>query len=187
MGMMNIKHFFPAALLSIAIFSGCNEAVVDNETETPESTETENEPIEPLTIQSFAEMPFTLYKIGIDGWEYSEQVNNDGDTLRTEQFSESLFHIINSNYADATIYDSELKISNGICVGMSKENFLNTFTDFSKEHRLVSIKEHYIQVHSSENFETSDRWEFHFHNDTIEFIKFDHYVDADYNFSRLEL
>jgi hypothetical protein len=187
MGMMNTKYFFPVLLLGMAVFSGCNESVVDKETDIPESTETETETIDPLTIQSFAEMPFTLYKSGMDGWVYSEQVNGDGDTLRTEQFSESLFHIINSNYADATIYDSELKVSNGICVGMSKEDFLKTFTDFSEEHSLISVKEHYIEIHSTEDFDTSDRWEFHFHTDTLEFIKFDHYVDADYDFTEPEL
>lgn len=187
--MIRTKYFFPAFIALATTLYSCSESVTENETEVPETTEeTINESVpDQLTIQSFAEMPFTLYKSGMDGWEYSEKMNQNGDTLRTEQFSESLFHIINSNYADATIYDSELKVSSGICVGMSKKNFLNTFSDYSEEHKLISVKEHFIQVHSSENFETSDRWEFHFHNDTLELIKFDHYMDADYDFSEEEL
>lgn len=186
--MQRIKHFILFAMIAW----GCqNSGPLQDESDPPQRIEkgdsTNYESQDLMTVDEFLNSPFSVYKDGIDQWIITDTIHPETfDTLTTEKFKESVFHYYNKEYIDATILDQELKITNEIHVGMSKADFKAAFEDFtiSKNAPYVHETDYSIVMSCCSNIEMNDKWEFGFHNDTLEIIKFDHYIDTDIPFIR---
>lgn len=191
------KYFLP--IFFSLIFISCNSTLqVDQEKESVNEVDSERYEIpehheaehhyDPISITNFLKIPFTVATTTSENkWIKKDSIHPvTGDTLTTKTYGESIFHIFNHHYIDATILDSDLHIANDIAVGMSKKEFKSRFINFkeSANEPYVNETDYVIILSLSSNLETNDRWEFSFDRDTLEMIQFDHYIDTDIGFSK---
>lgn len=142
-----------------------------------------------LDVNDFVAFPFTVMgpPNQLGAWTEIDKVYSN-DTLRTIRFKDSEFRVMNHTYVDATIYDKELKLVHNIYVGMSRAEFESRFSNIEESDNKPYVKksENSIVLSCCADLELYDKWEFEFHKDTLDLIKFDHYVDMDLEFPNIE-
>lgn len=142
-----------------------------------------------VTVNDFMEIPFTVMgpKNQLNEWKEKDKVYGE-DTLRTIRFKNSVFRVMNHTYIDATIYDEELKVVYDICVGMSRNEFESRFATLEENDHRPYIKKdkNTVLLSCCSDLELHDKWQFEFYKDTLDLIKFDHYVDSDLEFPAID-
>ncbi len=138
-----------------------------------------------VNVNDFMEIPFTVMgpPNSFSEWKEKDKVYGE-DTMRTIRFRNSVFRVMNHTYIDATIYDEGLTVVYDIHVGMSREEFDSRFSDLSEnEHRpYVKKDKNRVTLSCCADLELHDKWQFEFYKDTLDLIKFDHYIDSDLAF-----
>ncbi len=142
-----------------------------------------------LDVNDFVIIPFTVMgpPNQLEEWDEKDKIFGN-DTLRTIRFKNSVFRVMNHTYVDATIYDEDLILVHDIHVGMSRSEFESRFMNIEENANKPYVKksENSIVLSCCADLELHDKWEFEFYKDTLDLIKYDHYVDSDLNFPSIE-
>ncbi len=143
-----------------------------------------------ISVNDFLSAPFTVMGSGneSDVWQEKDAIYGE-DTLRSINYKASLFHVLNHEHIDATIYDKQLSLIRDIHIGITRSEFNEKFIGL-KQHEnnpFIFTDEHKVILRQGADADMYDQWEFVFYNDTLELIKFDHYIDTDLEFPVFEM
>ena len=190
-----MRYFISLGALCFLLFS-CDSSTTEIEKDENKADSILLDPLDMVTgelpqmraevdVNDFMEIPFTVMgpPNQFAEWKEKDKVYEE-DTLRTIRFKNSVFRVMNHTYIDATIYDKDLKVVYDIHVGVSRAEFESRFNDLTENDHRPYIKkdEHRVTLSCCADLELHDKWQFEFYQDTLDLIKFDHYIDSDLTF-----